>query len=199
MLFLAIFGKNVEDALGSLRYLVFYFAGGFVAMLTQTAMTLLFGTASDARVPELGASDAIAAVLGANFVLYPCSRVPTYHLSGLPDPDPGLDLPRAVVPLPALRGELRVVQRLGQRGRRGLLRPCGRIHLRPGRGAGPHQRRPRRTPDASRLVRAADPFVTGEAGQAAACWEPGGGARCSRSARVPGPVADPLLVIACLP
>jgi membrane associated rhomboid family serine protease len=39
MLFLAIFGKNVEDALGSLWYLVFYFAGGFVAMLTQTAMT----------------------------------------------------------------------------------------------------------------------------------------------------------------
>src|SRR6266496_5295879 len=59
MLFLAIFGKNVEDALGSLRYLVFYFAGGFVAMLTQTAMTLLFGSASDARVPELGASGAI--------------------------------------------------------------------------------------------------------------------------------------------
>ncbi len=78
MLFLAIFGKNVEDALGSLRYLVFYFAGGFVAMLTQTAMTLLFGSASDARVPELGASGAIAAVLGAYFVLYPGSRVLTY-------------------------------------------------------------------------------------------------------------------------
>jgi len=65
MLFLAIFGKNVEDAFGSLRYLAFYFAGGFVAMLTQTAMTLLFGTAADARVPTLGASGAIAAVLGA--------------------------------------------------------------------------------------------------------------------------------------
>ena len=36
MLFLAIFGKNVEDAFGPLRYLVFYFAGGFVAMMTQT-------------------------------------------------------------------------------------------------------------------------------------------------------------------
>ena len=77
MLFLAIFGKNVEDALGSLWYLAFYFAGGFVAMLTQTAMTLLFGTAGDARVPELGASGAIAAVLGAYFVLYPSSRVLT--------------------------------------------------------------------------------------------------------------------------
>jgi membrane associated rhomboid family serine protease len=48
---------------------VFYFAGGFAAMMTQTAMTLLFGTAQDARVPQLGASGAIAAVLGAYFVL----------------------------------------------------------------------------------------------------------------------------------
>src|SRR5689334_22562469 len=78
MLFLAIFGKNVEDAFGPLRYLGFYFAGGFVAMMTQTAMTLLFGTAADAQVPELGASGAIAAVLGAYFVLYPGSRVLTY-------------------------------------------------------------------------------------------------------------------------
>jgi len=78
MVFLAIFGKNVEDAFGSLRYLAFYFAGGFVAMLTQTAMTLLFGTAADARVPTLGASGAIAAVMGAYFLLYPGSRVLTY-------------------------------------------------------------------------------------------------------------------------
>ncbi len=78
MLFLAIFGKNVEGALGPIRYLVFCFAGGFAAMLTQTAMTLLFGTAQDARVPELGASGAIAAVLGAYFVLYPGSRVLTW-------------------------------------------------------------------------------------------------------------------------
>ena len=77
MLFLVIFGKNVEDAFGSLRYLVFYFAGGFVAMLTQTAMTLWFGTTADAQVPELGASGAIAAVLGAYFVLYPGSRILT--------------------------------------------------------------------------------------------------------------------------
>ena len=47
-------------------------------MMTQTAMTLLAGTAQDARVPQLGASGAIAAVLGANFVLYPDSRVPTW-------------------------------------------------------------------------------------------------------------------------
>jgi membrane associated rhomboid family serine protease len=75
MLFLAVFGKNVEDAFGSLRYLVFYFAGGFAATALQTAMTLLFASSADARVPNLGASGAIAAVLGAYFVLYPDSRV----------------------------------------------------------------------------------------------------------------------------
>jgi rhomboid family protein len=77
MLFLYIFGKNVEDAFGPIRYLVFYFAGGFAATLTQTAMTLLFGTKLDAHVPNLGASGAIAAVLGAYFLLYPNSRVLT--------------------------------------------------------------------------------------------------------------------------
>jgi hypothetical protein len=75
MLFLAVFGKNVEDAFGHLRYLAFYFVGGFVAMMTQTLVTLLFGTAADGRIPNLGASGAIAAVLGAYFVLYPDSKV----------------------------------------------------------------------------------------------------------------------------
>jgi len=75
MLFLAIFGKNVEDSFGRLGYLAFYFAGGFIATLTQTAATLLFGTTADAHTPNLGASGAIAAVLGAYFVLYPNSRV----------------------------------------------------------------------------------------------------------------------------
>jgi len=77
MLFLAIFGKNVEDALGRLGYLAFYFAGGFVAMMTQTAMTFLSGNAASTHVPNLGASGAIAAVLGAYFVLYPNSRILT--------------------------------------------------------------------------------------------------------------------------
>ncbi len=75
MLFLGVFGKNVEDALGHLRYLVFYLAGGFAATLVQTAMTLLAGTAADAQVPNLGASGAIAAVLGAYFVLFPGTQV----------------------------------------------------------------------------------------------------------------------------
>jgi membrane associated rhomboid family serine protease len=75
MLFLAVFGKNVEDAFGHLRYLVFYFVGGFVATLTQTAITLAFGSSAEAHVPNLGASGAIAAVLGAYFILYPNSTV----------------------------------------------------------------------------------------------------------------------------
>jgi rhomboid family protein len=80
MLFLAIFGKNVEDAFGRLRYLGFYIAGGFVATMTQTAVTLLAGSAAAARVPTLGASGAIAAVLGAFIVLYPEARIRTFVL-----------------------------------------------------------------------------------------------------------------------
>jgi len=77
MLFLAIFGKNVEDAFGHLRYLGLYFAGGFVAAMTQALITLIAGTHADAMVPMLGASGAIAAVLGSYFVLFPRSRVLT--------------------------------------------------------------------------------------------------------------------------
>ena len=75
MVFLFVFGRNVEDAYGHLRYLLFYLAGGLVATATQTAMTLLAGTPADAQVPNLGASGAIAAVLGAYIVLYPRSEV----------------------------------------------------------------------------------------------------------------------------
>jgi rhomboid family protein len=77
MLFLAIFGKNVEDSFGHMRYLALYLAGGLVATGSQTAMTLIAGSAADARVPLLGASGAIAAVLGAYIVLYPQSRILT--------------------------------------------------------------------------------------------------------------------------
>jgi membrane associated rhomboid family serine protease len=75
MIFLGVFGKNVEDVFGHCRYLAFYMAGGFVAAMAQTAATLLAGSAADGRVPTLGASGAIAAVLGAYIVLYPNSRV----------------------------------------------------------------------------------------------------------------------------
>ena len=80
MLFLAIFGKNVEDSLGHVRYLALYIVGGFVAAMTQALLTLIGGTAAEAAVPMLGASGAIAAVLGAYFVLYPDSRILTLVL-----------------------------------------------------------------------------------------------------------------------
>lgn len=69
MLFLWIFGNNVEDHLGHARYLLFYLAGGVVAALVQ----LLSGPGSD--VPTIGASGAIAAVMGAYFFVYPTARV----------------------------------------------------------------------------------------------------------------------------
>ena len=129
MLFLAVFGKNVEDAFGHLRYLVFYFAGGFVATMAQTFITLAFGNGADARVPNLGASGAIAAVLGAYFVLYP-EQQRLRAGRRLPRADLGLVLPRLLVPLPAVRGELRPLRRRCARRRRRLLRPRRRLRLR---------------------------------------------------------------------
>lgn len=71
MLFLWIFGNNVEDFLGHGRYLAFYLVGGVVAALVQ----LMSGPSSN--VPTIGASGAIAAVMGAYFFLYPTARVQT--------------------------------------------------------------------------------------------------------------------------
>ncbi|MGZ4400909.1 MAG: rhomboid family intramembrane serine protease [Gaiellaceae bacterium] len=77
MLFLWIFGNNVEDALGKIRYLLWYLAGGLAATAAQTAVTLHFGNSGDASIPSVGASGAIAAVLGAYFLLLPRARVLT--------------------------------------------------------------------------------------------------------------------------
>jgi membrane associated rhomboid family serine protease len=71
MLFLAIFGPNVEDATGRLRYLAFYLLGGIVALAAQVIVS------PDSTGPTLGASGAIAAVLGAYLLLYPRARVLT--------------------------------------------------------------------------------------------------------------------------
>jgi membrane associated rhomboid family serine protease len=65
MLFLWIFGNNVEDALGKFRFLAWYVAAGLAATAAQTFVTLLFGTPLDASIPNIGASGAIAGVLGA--------------------------------------------------------------------------------------------------------------------------------------
>lgn len=69
---LFIFGDNVEDRMGSGRYLVFYLTAGVVAGLVQA----FFGPGS--TLPTVGASGAIAGVLGAYFVLFPHSRVITF-------------------------------------------------------------------------------------------------------------------------
>ncbi|MBA2297658.1 MAG: rhomboid family intramembrane serine protease [Actinobacteria bacterium] len=77
MLFLWIFGNNIEDALGHARYLVFYLAGGFAATALQTVVTLSSGTDADAAIPNLGASGAVSAVLGAYLLLLPRAKVLT--------------------------------------------------------------------------------------------------------------------------
>src|SRR5438094_7129556 len=77
MLFLWIFGNNVEDALGRVRFFVWYLLGGIAATAAQTFVTLHFGSASDASIPNVGASGAIAAVLGAYFLLLPRASVLT--------------------------------------------------------------------------------------------------------------------------
>ena len=71
MLYLWIFGDNVEDSMGSVKYLFFYLIGGVVASLTH----ILINPGS--QIPTVGASGAIAAVLGAYLVLYPQSKVLT--------------------------------------------------------------------------------------------------------------------------
>jgi membrane associated rhomboid family serine protease len=77
MLFLWIFGNNVEDALGRIRFLVFYLLGGFAATALQTYITLAYGSELDAEIPNLGASGAVSAVLGAYLILLPNARVVT--------------------------------------------------------------------------------------------------------------------------
>lgn len=69
MIFLWAFGPVIEDAMGRFRFLVFYLAGGVVAMLAQVAGSPL------SHVPCLGASGAIAAVMGAFIVLFPRDRI----------------------------------------------------------------------------------------------------------------------------
>ena len=77
MLFLWIFGNNVEDALGKVRFLLWYIAAGLAATAAQTAVTLAFSGAAGASIPNVGASGAIAGVLGAYFVLLPRASVLT--------------------------------------------------------------------------------------------------------------------------
>jgi len=71
MLFLWIFGNNVEDSMGPVRFVIFYLLAGIAALALQVAI------GPDSAVPTLGASGAIAGVLGGYIVLYPRARVLT--------------------------------------------------------------------------------------------------------------------------
>ncbi|HTK81588.1 MAG TPA: rhomboid family intramembrane serine protease [Bacteroidota bacterium] len=71
MLFLYIFGDNVEDRFGHVRYIFFYFLAGIAAAATQVVLNASSG------VPMVGASGAIAGVLGAYVLMYPSARVVT--------------------------------------------------------------------------------------------------------------------------
>jgi len=84
MLYLWIFGDNIEDALGHGKYLVFYLAGGVFSTFMHIASTLLSALFTpipyvilDLRIPSVGASGAISAVLGAYMLLYPRARIKT--------------------------------------------------------------------------------------------------------------------------
>jgi len=76
MVFLWAFGPEIEDAMGPVRYLTFYLLGGTVAFLAQVAAM------SDSTVPNLGASGAIAAVMGAFLITYPRDQIRTLLLLG---------------------------------------------------------------------------------------------------------------------
>jgi membrane associated rhomboid family serine protease len=69
MLFLWAFGPEVEDAMGHFRYTAFYLFGGIISMLAQIV------AAPDSTIPNMGASGAIAAVMGAFLVTYPRDRI----------------------------------------------------------------------------------------------------------------------------
>ncbi len=81
MLYLWIFGNNVEDSMGSARFLVFYLLCGVLAALAQTWVTVTFSP-EQAGIPNLGASGAIAGVLGGYLVLFPHARVRTLIIFG---------------------------------------------------------------------------------------------------------------------
>ncbi len=76
MLFLWIFGDNVEDRMGHARYLAFYLVCGILASLAHVITTVMFSSDPDSLlIPSLGASGAISGVLGGYIVLYPHRRV----------------------------------------------------------------------------------------------------------------------------
>lgn len=100
MWFLAIFGDNVEDSMGSVRFLLFYLLCGFAAAATQMALS------PASSVPMVGASGAIGGVMGAYVILYP--RVPVHMLIFL-----GFFVTRIIVPAFFMLGYWFLIQLAG--------------------------------------------------------------------------------------
>jgi membrane associated rhomboid family serine protease len=75
MLYLWIFGDNLEDALGHGRYLLFYLICGVLAGLAHVLVTIMFGGEGSTLIPSLGASGAISGVLGGYILMFPGRRV----------------------------------------------------------------------------------------------------------------------------
>jgi membrane associated rhomboid family serine protease len=85
MVFLWVFGDNIENRIGHLRYLFYYLICGVIASLSQVFATVAFG--GNALIPSLGASGAISGVLGGYILLYPTRRVRVlmfYFLTEIP-------------------------------------------------------------------------------------------------------------------
>ncbi|MGH9871090.1 MAG: rhomboid family intramembrane serine protease [Pyrinomonadaceae bacterium] len=86
MLFLWIFGDNIEDRMGHVRYLIFYLVCGVLASLAHVITTVMFATdPGSLLIPSLGASGAISGVLGGYILLYPTRRVTVILLRFLTD------------------------------------------------------------------------------------------------------------------
>lgn len=81
MLYLWIFGDNIENRLGHARYIIFYLLCGVIASLSHVFVTALLS--KDTMIPSLGASGAISAVLGAYILLFPTRRVNMFVLRGI--------------------------------------------------------------------------------------------------------------------
>ncbi len=86
MLFLWIFGDNVEDAMNPVTFILFYLACGIIAALTQAVLS------PDSTIPMIGASGAISGILGAYLFLYPTARVDVLIFFGI----------ITIVPIPAM-------------------------------------------------------------------------------------------------
>jgi len=82
MLFLYVFGDNIEDAFGHARYFLFYFVAGILASVSHILSLLYFSDVGGLSLPTIGASGAIGGVLGAYLVLYPGARILTLVFLG---------------------------------------------------------------------------------------------------------------------